>query len=583
MMFKPVIRFSQPRAQMALPRLSLPSQNIGQKPKPYLRSKQLERWAAELPVGNTTVTAHQMLEKLRTLNSSRYPARERIALHNALRATFNELMYAVRQPLRQANIPLDRQQLYRAELLQNLLEQMATGYKIVVSQLAMTEQLKDYDQLLLTEAIYLSMVYLNQRLVDTYSIYTTEPHDVWSDLNQLYQFAEANQLHLSQIDDPFPDTPLPVHLNIDFIYKRMILLALAEPYQLMQYETDDMYRLIASSVHGCVIENYSGLVTQGEYVIDLNADEGPRFINSDDDWHPVDPRVVDIGMVKTQLNVHLQRLLRSNANNAEFEVVSLMERQQRDMLLRLADAWNGSLIRKTKRFSLNARIELTSGLNAAHHFISEERSFTPEVDELKLATNNSQVHDEEWNSVFGTSYNGAVEKDRKHSQQSFQVNPWHQNNISPIGVALTCQQDDNNIEIKVGELVTYRESSAKTVHWRVGVVRWMRHEFDAMGNGIINIGIMNLANGALAVGTKASKGLGSGTDYFRAIMIPKNVANHQKRSLLVPALLYDIGTELSVNMNNKLIHVRLTRMLLSTRSFTQFDFDVIEQPLDYVL
>lgn len=567
---------------MALPRLRLPTQNIGQRPKPYYRHKQLERWAAELPIGNTTVAAHQMLEMLKSLNRSRYSGKERIQLHNSLRPVFHELVFAIRQPLRQASIPLDRQLLYRVALLQNLLEQMATGYKLVVSEFAMTPNIKEYDAFLLTEAVYLAMSYLNQRLVDAYSMYAPEPNQVWSDLNQLYQFAEARQIHTQQVDEPYPDTALPVYLNIDFVYKRILLLALSEPYHLMQYETDDMYRLVASSVHACVIEPFAEIVTQGEYAVDLDADVGPRFIPGNSDWPAADPRSIDMSKVKNQLNVHLQRLLRSNANIADFEHVSLIERQTRDMLLRLADAWNASLVRKTQRFSLDGKVELTSGISAAHHFISNQQNFTPEMDELKLVSNVDEHSLDEANSVFVTAYREALQKDRRHVSDKYALNPWWQRNVSPIGIALNCAQSNNVIDARVGELVAYRIAGKIKLRWQIGVTRWLQHQFNDDAEGVVNIGIMNLANGAIPVGTKAIQGLGSGTDYFRALMIPRNVSVQQTRSLIVPAMLYDIHSVLAVNLKDKLFYVRLKRVLISTRSFTQFEFDTIRRPLDHL-
>lgn len=582
-MFKSVIHFSNQRQNRVLPRLRIPTQDIGQRPKPYLRSKSLARWAAELPVGNTTVAAHQMLEMLKMLNRSRYSGKERIQLHNTLRAVFQELILTIRRPLRQASIPLDRQQLYRAALLHDLLEQMATGYKLVVSELAMTQNIKQYDALLLTEAVYLAMNFLNQRLVEAYSMYAPEPKQVWSDLNQLYQFAEARRIHINQIDEPYPDTPLPVYLTIDFVYKRMILLALAEPYHLMQYEADDLYRVVASSVHACVIEPFTEIVTQGEYAIDLDSDIGPRYITRDHDWQAVDARNIDISMVKTQLNVHLHRLLRSNASHAEFEHVSLLERQQRDMLLRLADAWNASLVRKTQRFILDAEVELSSGLSAAHHFISDQQHFTPEVDELKLISQFDENSMDESNTVLATAYDEALQKDRHHSAERYALGPWWQRDISPIGIALNCQQTINSIDIRVGELVVYRFIGKRAQRWQIGVTRWLQHQFDDEIESIVNIGVMNLSNGAIPVGIKAIQGLGSGTDYFRALMIPKNVSVQQTRSLIVPAMLYDVHSVLAVNMKNKLFYARLKRVMLSTRSFTQFDFEIIRRPVEYHL
>ncbi len=579
-MFKSVLQFPNPSIPKVLSHLSLPK--LAQLPvaRPQLRLKQLEQWAITLPKGNTTVVAHQMLEKLKTLNHSPYPARERVELLTFLRPILDELLQTIREPLRKTNIPLDNQQLYQAKLLQSLQEQMAIGYKRATCALASKPQRREFDQLLLIESIYMAMVYLSHRLIDTYSLYTEEPAYVWSDLNYLYQFAEANQLHTQLVDDHLPDTPLPVHLTIDFAYKRILLLRLAEPYHLMQHEADDIFRLIASSVESCTLEPYMEIVTQGEYVIDLSADSAPRYLENTTPWHPSKPRIVDISKVKRQLNIHLSRLLRSNMHNAEFAAVSLVERQQRDMLLRLADAWHGSLVRQTPRFQLKAQVELTSGLNAAHHYISNREPFTPEMDELKLISHTYDL-DAHHDTVFANAYLSALQKDRRHGLQNYAINPWWQSNVSPIGIALNSKQNDYNVDIRVGELVTYRFSGKRLQRWQIGVIRWLKHELTDELEGIINIGIMNLANGIVPIGIKALAGLGHGTEYCRGLFVPKQAISFQQRSLIVPAFSYDVGTILAVNVKNKIFYAKLTRMLLSTRSFTQFDFEIVQRPMDF--
>ena len=578
-MFKSV-NHSTPLAQsITAPRLKLPS---GQLKRPKFKQRQIEQWANELPIGNTTVAAHQMLDKLKALNEARYSYKERLQIHNSLRPVFNELLHAIRTPLRQANLPMDQQHLYRAQLMQDLLDQMAMGYKHVASELCLLPRLKEYDQFLLTESIYMAIIYLGQRLVDSYGVYAPEPETVWQDLNQLYRYATARQLHSQQIDDVMPDTPLPVALTIDFAYKRILLLSLAEPYHLMQYEADDMFRLIASMVESCVVEPFQEIVTRGEYVLDLDSDHGPRYMESDHQESFSDPRIIEITAVKNQLNTHIQRLLASNAQQAEFEAVSLVERQQRDMLLRLADAWDASLVRKNPRFDLAAKVEVTAGLNAAHYYISEGNSFTPEMDELRLV-NNLDIDNTKNDSVIAIAYRDAIQKDRKHDNQSYSLNPWAQRNISPIGIAINCPIGQGTLDIRVGELITYRVIGKKLSRWQIGVTRWLKHEFHEAGAGNVHAGIMNLANGAIPVGTKAITGLGNGTDYFRSLMIPKQVSLQQTRSLIVPALLYDVGTVITVNLRQRIFYARLTRMVLSTRSFTQFDFEVIKRPMEFEL
>ena len=568
--------------QMQLPNISLAAPLLSlERPRPYLRVRQLTQWAQELPIGNTSLASHQMLEKLKSLNRSRYTSKDRLQLHNCLRPVFAELLHAIRQPLRQSAIPLDRKQQYTANLMQQLLEEMACGYKLAVTELAMSDSSREHSQMLLQEAIYMAMVYLSQRLVEAYSLYAEEPAQVWADLNQLYLYAERKHFHTRSVDDPYPDTPLPIKLNIDNTYKRILLLSLAEPYHLMQFEADDTYRLVASFIDTCVIESFSELVTQGEYIVDLNADEGPYFLSNDAEPINGALRLIDISAVKRQLSHHLQRLLRSTMHSAELEAVSLVERQQRDMLLRLADAWSASLVRKSQRFNLDAKVELTSGLNASHFFVSEGAVFTPEIDALRLAQGLDNI-DDAIHSIFASAYREALQKDRRHSHKSYALNPWWQRNISPIGIALNAEDAGQQLDVRVGELVVYRFCDKKLQRWQLGAIRWLKTAYSEATPGMVNIGIMNLSNGAVPVGTKAIKGLGTGTDYFRSLLIPKQVSLQQTRSLIVPAFLYDVGSVLVVNMKQKLLHVRLTRVLISTRSFTQFEFNVVPKPLDFI-
>lgn len=563
------------------PRLSIPSVDASRKPNPYIRSKSLQTWVAELPVGNATVAAHQFLHQIRTINSAYYPPKERLALLHLLRPALMPLLDALKQPLRQAGLPLDDKQQYTVDLLQTLFEQMAIGYKLIIHELAQKEfsKLKEDDRLALTQAVYLAVIYLALELIEAYGVYSPAPARIWLELNQLYQFAEARQFHLQAVDDAYPDAPLPVQHNIDFAYKRIVLLALAEPYHLMEDEVEDMYRLIAPSASLCTIAPISEPIPDGVYGIDLNHDSGPRVINTNTPWQASDGRLIDIKGVKSQLETHLQRILRSNMQLPVLDSTKLIERQYRDMLLRLADAWNGSLERRIQRFQLEGKVQLTSGLNACHYFLSGEAEFTPAMDELKLVSQQDVRQQGEQHSVFVNAYREALQRDRKHISRNYFLNPWSHQNLSPIGIALNNHQASEHLHAQVGELVAYRFSYKRSQRWRIGVIRWLQSQLPQQAKDEqIHLGILNLATGAVPVGLKGITGVGSGTDYFRGLFVPKQVALDQKRSLIVPALMYDVNSMLAINMKRRLFHVRLTHVRLSTRSFSQFDFEVVNTP-----
>jgi len=547
---------------MAVPVLNIPSQELTKRPKPYLKVKHLQRWLSELPTANTFRSTQQLLNQLKTINRSRYPVHERIRLLDTFRPTTRELLLQLKQPLKNSKLPLDRKQKLAAQYIQEILEEMASGYKSVVSQLILRDSRKESDEMLLREAIYNSIQYLARRLLESYLIYAPEPYDVWRELHQLYNYAIQTGIHNLPVDDPYPDYMLPVAYTIELVYKRILLLSLAAPYHLMQNEAEELYYLLSSWCNECHIYPAIEQDTDNEFVFDLASDLPPRYFTKEMDWQPLNGRVLDIKAVCLRLDNFLQNFLHQETID---DTHSLVEVQQRDMLIRLAQALEGTLSRQTDRRSAGNNVRIAVGLNAAHYTISQKIPFSPEMDELKLKGQHNLEP-----SLFAGAYKTALENDRRHSHMDYTTYNWRQNNASTTGSALSCSLDNEEQTVKVGELVAYCAQEKTCPRWKVGLIRWLKFQTDSG----IDMGVMNLSHTAVPVAIKAINGIGKGTDYFRGLMIPKQVSIHQTRSLVVPAALYDVNTILVVNMKNRFFHIKLTKQYLSTRSFTQYKFEV---------
>jgi hypothetical protein len=77
---------------------------------------------------------------------------------------------------------------------------------------------------------------------------------------------------------------------------------------------------------------------------------------------------------------------------------------------------------------------------------------------------------------------------------------------------------------------------------------------------------------------RAIGGAGTGGEYFRSLLIEPIVLNDGTPTLLVPASIYDIGTQLVLNRRTTLEYVRLTHMVDTTSSYSMFEFKHIEVP-----
>lgn len=561
---------------MTLPVLNLPLLS-SKRPKPYIKLKAFRLWLMGLPIGNPQKSSQLVLQQLKIINQSRYPYAERTQLLDAIRPVIRQLLISLKQPLRRAQLPLSAENLVLVGLIQDLLTEMAHGYKLIAAELMEKKALKENDQLLLREAIYITIQYLARSVVESYLIYAPPQYDVWRELHQLYRYAEYEGIQKIPVDDPYPDYALPIRYTIDLVYKRIILLSLSSPYHLMQNEAEDVFYLVSAWTSVCEISELEKNHITDQYGVDFATDMSPRYITSSLEWEPVDGRVIDISEVKARLKKHTSKILRINFDTDDFDFEdtphTLKERQQRDMLLRLTDAWHSSLARESQREDRGAKLRIALGLNACHFYSSNKASFTPEMDALRLTSNNENQQA----TGFANIYREALHKDRLHEKTNYPISPWQQHNISHTGLAISCNSSFSGMNIKVGEVVSYLFEEKSGLRWKIGIIRWVHIN----ENNLIDMGVMNLSNSAVPIAIKALEGLGKGTDYFRSLLIPKHVSIKQQRSIIVPAMLYDIGTVLSVNMKTKLFYVKLSRLIISSRNIAMFEFEVLDNaPVD---
>ena len=564
---------------MSLPVLSIPTQDVSHRPKPYLRPKILQRWVHSLPTADTNAASHMLIEKLHVLNSSRYPTQERMALMAILYPAVLQLVDALNKKYYSAQIPLGRKERFHSDVCRKLLFDMASAYKIIVSELVIKKKHKQAESILLHEATYFSLVFLSWNLLESFTVYDPVDEGVWHDLHQLYRYSEANSYHETQIDDPYPVMGLPIAATIDFAYKRILLLAAAEPYQLMQGEAYEIFRLVSFWTKDCDLLVNAQQAVEGEYAVDMSADAAPRFITHDLYAQKISGRVLDLERIKAKLELLIQNILRGNFEDDLLQDAGVLERKQRDALLRLSDTWQGNVERSEPRKPSADDVRITTGLNSCHHFISLRAKFTPEMDELKIHSNKSApaLSEHEGKSFFATRYQEALKKDKRHIHANYSQEDWQQSNLSQMGIALRCFDGHHDISVKVGEIVSYRFDGKLKGRWQTGVVRWIKSDT----RKVLDIGIMDIAKSAVPVAVKSMSGVGKGTDYFRALLIPFQVSLKQTRSVILPANIYDINTVLVVNLGKRMFHIRLTRLLLFTTAINQYEFDILEAPKQY--
>lgn len=582
---------------MTLLQLNLSTRSAASDKAPDLRPKVLKAWLGELPMGHSIQAGQQILERLREINQSFITAATRHAALELLHPNVHKLCMTLQRSHRDASFPLPAGHCLMTTLCQQLLEEMANGYKQVIADRllddAITTSLEALTQAHVDKILLLSLWravnYLSAQLLECYLIYAPGPEGAWQDLHQLYRFAEQHLLHIYAVDVAPDDPPDPVTLVE--CYKRILLLSLCNPYHLMSDDVGTLFHRLAEWSALVKLSRVADNQTlTGSFVVDLDRDAPPRYAPpSKPVAAPAHGRLIDVSTLLRRLDEHVEQLRATLKDKQYKHQPCLAERRDYDLYARLKHSWE---MRQDRRFARNAQpnnIMMVAGLSACHHFISAMAAFTPEDDEIALrdvgaageddppasrrpTTRPAQSDGDVWERVYAKSPD-PVAQHPASSRDSVQypTNPWQQRNAGRGGLAVFCV-NDCRASVRVGELVTYkRNPTASADHWHVGVIRWLR----APDFASVELGIMDLTEQAQAVATRALRGTGAGGDYARSLLVRHIDNETPDDTLITPPTIYDEGTLLLVNLGDRLLHVKLVELVEATRTFARFHYTTI--------
>lgn len=272
-------------------RLEIPQQAHNPTATAFANPARLKTWLAALPLGNANKTGHELLAALYQVNRAKLPLNHRYALLEQVRPIVADLLETLNKQYHSTPIPLAEKPRGVAELVRAMLKEMAFAYKIAILELTAAPSSEAIRNALVA-ATYHSVDHLSRLLVESYAIYAPEPKKLWLEVNQLYRYAEQQGFHAIAVN-PGADGN---GVSVDHAYRRLLLLALANPYHLMQGETLQIYRELYDWAKACRIQPLAmGSSAQGQLFVDLEGDAPPRYAPASFDMPPpLDGRRLDI-------------------------------------------------------------------------------------------------------------------------------------------------------------------------------------------------------------------------------------------------------------------------------------------------
>ncbi len=569
----------------------------------------IKRILEGLPLANPGECCLKITKLVYQLNRAPIDAKVRIKVMALILPLFQDVINSLRNNYINANLPLSEKRQKLALATRRLLVEMSHAYKIIVMDIV---EKRASDASFLPQAIYYAMNCLSRLLLDSYAVYAVEPRQTWLEINQLYLFSETNQHHEIRLT-PFTSDHEPRPATITNTYKRIVLLALANPYHLMQGEVSKMYYLLKD---WCTKIDIVALGTpklpEGKLFIDLAVDAPPMYApKTQNGLQAFEPRLLEITGLLSLLEGEIRELAIESRNNPTQN--NLGRRMERDMYFRWAEAWGLRRERMSHRKARQAPARLLSGLTGAHHYISGSKPFTPEEDEVRLRGNRKNLNNayslslvpEEhqpwlqsnqssqrvlpthrtsqfdastntsdkdlWVKVFTTS-NAALDGFADKPEHEDTPKACEVRNANQGGFGLYCPQE-SGFPARVGELIaTLTEENPKV--WSLGTARWLKIN----DKQCFEMGIKLISEDACAVATKAIQGVGKGSEYYRGLILPDMDPTVNPTTLITPAAVYDVGTVLIMTMPKQLIYIKLTRQLDSSSAFSHYQFEIVAPP-----
>jgi len=538
------------------------------------RAAHTEQWIQNLPMGNIGETARLVYETLHEVNRLAISWKDRYRFLELLRQPYHYVQTSLNRHFVGMSFPLSNKSQRIANLAVTLSSEMALGYKTAIEEM-LDSSFLSRDSKAMTVMIHRAIRYLSQAMLISFQTYAAHPANSWRELNALYLYAEQKDVYQDRVKDEL-NTLLP-ESSIARAYKQILLLALASPYRLRQGEAETVYNALAHYAgYAHVVPFSESLAHEVLFSVRMDSDRAPDYlIFSQDECRNEHCRLVDTRELSQKMYMAVEK----------GEELAGMSKLPKQLVVRLIRTWGIAPKRNFTRNERHTIVQVAIGITMLHRVLAEAQG-TPEMHthrssyDSKTVVGVSQPTTED---VWDIRASSNMKRDYDHyksvsdpdepivNRPDIQLHLCQVLNESAGGYRLSLENVEN-AGLKVGELLGIRQDSDGAL-WETGVIRWLRNG----GEGRMEAGIQVLAPHARPVMVSNSKASGAAAESQYALLLPEIPAIKQPHSIITPALLFKPGIELSVNLPNQSIKLKLGSKLQDSGVFVQFTYSSAEK------
>jgi hypothetical protein len=514
------------------------------------RPKQVADRLISLPLANVAEAARTLLDELSAQNRTKMPEDTRIKLLELFRETLTRLMPALEHQYAGHALPLPEKSRIAANYARQLQTELAYGYKIILLDHA-SRKLGFVTGKYMPLATQRAIATLGQLLVVCYQTYAPTPAGIWAEMHTLFMYAVEEGIQDTNVES------LGQQSSVNLAYKQALLLALLDPYRLMQGEVNKALEYLSSfGGHAHLQPLMQTSNPSGFFLARLDSDKPPRALAHD-------TTVTDARTDILLNTLDLARLLHQQIKQMESGVdpktlhlpVATNDFGYSNLLRRMLKHWGLSPKRMFNRQPNSAHMDICSGISAIHHFLGKDPGGSGSDEGV------TEIVEELQTEITLELANSPLDKT---SQQTYVSHNWMIINESAGGVALT-KDPGSSAQIRVGEIVGLKPKESES--WNVGVVRWVSSKNPMH----LQLGAQMLAPTAEAVFVRSVIGH-VGDQFQRALLLPEIPALKQAATLVCQRGCFAPKREFILERGSAQTAVRASKLLEQTATFELFEF-----------
>ncbi len=500
-------RLAQGFPERALPtRTSLPTDARG-----------FSQWVNALPLANALAASRTLLQGLKELNGLRIDAALRLNALETMRSPIAQLVAQADRQVVGSSFPLPQAKHQLGMQSREFHDELALGYRMALHGLcAPAGKLPFLKGGVAAMAATRALSHHAEALLRGYLLYLSPARGAWQAMHDVYRFTAA----IGVVDKQVADALLgKAAVNASQAYAHALLLAISNPYRLMQKEMVDAHEAMRQWAGYCELSTLGGGLG---FDVAQDEDRGPGY-------SPQEQRAADAARIAFSPEKARQFVDRElSLSGAMGGPLSFGLKGgpktpiAQDLIKRLMWAWRPQFDRDHSRLSAGHELETLIGLHAIHFHLSGRLDFENFVRELRGPGISLSERDKtaSWAQGGGDAARALPTRAKVMDQG--------------LGGYRLQWSMESGAKARIGELVGLAtpDDDDSEREWMIGVIRWLR-----FGNeGEVEAGVELLAREAEPAALRIAE---TGTSFktpVRAIeLVPLHPGNGGM-SILAPSI-----------------------------------------------